>query len=76
MAIETTTSGAIIVTGEAIALYQLVTVRAALKLEARGLRFKGGMLRTGWAKRLGLKPRASYETVIAELDKRIAEATV
>ncbi len=38
MAIEKTETGAIIITGESINVYRLLTIRMGLKLEAKGMR--------------------------------------
>lgn len=53
---------------------QLATVKAALKLEAKGLKHSSGRaLRPCWAPRLGLKPRDSYELFIATIQGRMEE---
>lgn len=72
MTIEQTPHGAIIVTGAAdIARVQLCAVRGALKLEAQGMKSRGGSIRKGWAVRLGLKPGAKHTEVIAEINRRL-----
>lgn len=74
MAITQTASGAITVTGEDIAIFQLLAVRGALKLEKAGLKSRGGSIRKGWALRLGLKPGAKHDEVIAEINRRVEAA--
>lgn len=54
-----------------IARYQLMTVRAMLKLEKIGMRHSGGPLRPRWAAKLGLSPRDSYDKFINALTERI-----
>jgi len=54
-------------TPEGIARLQLISVRGALKLEALGMKSRGGSLRKPWAVRLGLKPSTSREALIAHL---------
>lgn len=72
MTIEQTPHGAIIVTGaDDIARVQLIAVRGALRLEARGMKSRGGSIRKGWAVRLGLKPTAKHDEVIAEINRRL-----
>lgn len=62
-------------TPEAIAVVQLATVKAALKLEKVGMRAsRGRKLRKPWALKLGLKASASYDEVIAEIQKRLDAA--
>lgn len=57
----------IIATPEGIARFQLATVRGALKLEAAGMKSRGGSLRKPWAVRLGLKPSTSHADLIAHI---------
>ena len=61
MAITQTPSGAITTTGDDISIFQLLAVR-------------GGSIRKGWALRLGLKPSAKYDEVIAEINRRVEAA--
>ena len=74
MPITQTTSGAITVTGDDIAIFQLLAVKGALKLEMAGLKSRGGSIRKGWALRLGLKPSAKRAEVIAEIERRVEAA--
>ena len=74
MPITQTTSGAITVTGDDIAIFQLLAVKGALKLEMAGLKSRGGSIRKGWALRLGLKPGAKHAEVIAEIERRVQAA--
>lgn len=61
-------------TPDAISAVQLVTVKHALKLESKGMQMtRGPKLRKPWAIKLGLKPGATYEVVIAEIEKRVAK---
>lgn len=63
-----------VITGAMIPIAQMMTVRAAIKLEAVGLKHSGGSVRARWAATLGLKPRDSHDKYVAELTKRIDEA--
>ena len=74
MAITQTASGAVTVTGDDIAIFQLLAVKGALKLEMTGLKSRGGSIRKGWALRLGLKPSAKRAEVIAEIERRVQAA--
>lgn len=74
MAITQTAGGAITVTGDDIAIFQLLAVKGALKLEKAGLKSRGGSIRKGWALRLGLKPTAKHDEVIAEINRRVEAA--
>ena len=70
-------SGIVANTPEAIAVVQLISVKAALKLEAKGLRMTRTStlkLRKPWALKLGLKANASYDEVIAAIEERLAAA--
>ena len=57
----------VISTPEGIARLQLIAVRGALKLEAAGMKSRGGSLRKPWAVRLGLKPSTPRAALIAHL---------
>jgi len=62
----------VIKTPDGIEYYRLATTKAAMKLEKIGLKHSSGRaLRPAWASTLGLKPRDSYDTYIAELQKRM-----
>lgn len=63
-----------VITGSDIPVAQMMVVRAAIKLEAKGMRHSGGSVRARWAARLGLKPRDSHDKYIAELTRRIDAA--
>lgn len=65
---------AVTVTGEDIAIFQLLAVKDALKLEMAGLKSRGGGIRKGWALRLGLKPGAKHAEVIAEIERCVEAA--
>ena len=54
-----------------IALYRLSVLKAKLKMEKVGLKSSGGALRPQIAAEFGLKARDSYDTFIAELQRRI-----
>lgn len=60
-------------TPEQIDYAKLATVKAAMKLERVGMKTRHGALRPKWAETLGLKPRDSYDTFIAELQRRMDE---
>lgn len=62
-------------TPEAIDVFRLITVKSALKLESKGMQMtRGPKLRKPWAIKLGLKPNAKYEEVIAEIQRRLDAA--
>ena len=63
-------------TPEAIAVFRLLAVRGALKLESRGLKTRGGAIRPKWAKQLGLRPRDDYEVFIARVQELIDMAAM
>jgi hypothetical protein len=69
------TEGGILFEGEpATRLFQMLSVRAALRREQAGLRRGNGRsVKTMWAEEFGLKPRASYEDVIAKVEQRIKD---
>lgn len=72
-----TNNGGFIVTGKdgsgPMGLFQMHAVRGALRLEKLGMKHsKLGKIRKPWAIKLGLKPNASYDEVIAKIDERIA----
>lgn len=68
--IRTTPTG-VISSPDQIARYQLMTVRAMLKLEKLGMRHSSGPIRPMWAPKLGLRPRDSYDKFINALTERI-----
>lgn len=74
MAIEQGKSGAVMVTGEHIAVAQMMAAKGAIKLEKLGMKSRGGSMRKAWAQKLGMKPTAKHDTVIAELQRRIDAA--
>ena len=74
MAIVQSAHGSITVTGDDIAIFQLLAVKGALKLEKLGMKSRGGSIRKGWALRLGLKPGAKHDEVIAEIERRVEAA--
>jgi hypothetical protein len=61
----------VLTTPDEIAYGQLAILKGALKLEKVGMKTRGGALRPVWAAKLGLKPRDSYDTFIAEVQKRM-----
>lgn len=68
------TNGFVASTPEAIDTMRLATVKSALKLESKGIRVnRGPKLRKPWALQLGLKANATYDEVIAEIQKRLDE---
>ena len=74
MAIVQSAHGAIMVTGDDIAIFQLLAVKGALRLESLGMKSRGGSIRKGWALHLGLKPSAKHAEVIAEIERRVQAA--
>jgi hypothetical protein len=71
-------SNGFIVTGKdgsgPMGLVQLAAVKGALRLEKLGMKHsKLGKIRKPWAVKLGLKPSASYDEVIAEIERRLAD---
>ena len=66
--------GAITITGEdGISYARLAAMKGRIKMEAAGLKFRGGSTRTHVAAELGLKPRDKHEKFIAEIQKRMNE---
>jgi hypothetical protein len=66
------TSGGTVITGNAIRIYQLLAVIKVIEAEAKGMHLsKVRNVKAGWAKRLGLSPRAKAEVVIAKLREQI-----
>jgi hypothetical protein len=57
----------ILTTPEQLSRFQLCAVRGALKLEALGMKSRGGSIRKGWAIRLGLKPSTKHADLIAHI---------
>ena len=72
MGIKKIGDGGFIATGAGIEVYHLAAVRSFLKLEAKGMRFRHGSIRKGWALNMGLKHNATYAEVIAAIEKRMA----
>jgi hypothetical protein len=56
-----------------IAAFRLLSLRAQLRLEARGIKSSGGAIRPRIAAEFGLKPRDSYDTYILAINKKIGE---
>jgi hypothetical protein len=72
-AIQVAATGAITCTGEGIALFSLLALRGAVKLEKLGMHRRGRSAASIARERLGLKPRAPLADVLAQLEKAIAE---
>lgn len=73
-----TDNATVVLTGVGIEIFRLAAARGAIKLEGRGLRFKGGRsLRKGWAVKMGLPANAKRELVIdvmtAEIERLKAD---
>lgn len=67
----------VMLTGDGIVYAQLCALKGAVKLEKVGMRHSSGRsARKHAAKLMKLKPRASYDDVIAALEKRINEMLV
>ena len=55
-----------------IRVYQLLVVRSAIRLEAKGLRHSSGLnVRAAWARRFGMRRGSSTEAVLARLDAEL-----
>lgn len=62
-------------TGNAIPLYRLITMKGAVKLESKGLKVRRGLNVSAIArKELGLKPRAPHAEILAALEVAIEKA--
>jgi hypothetical protein len=62
----------IINTPEGIKYVQMAAAKGAIRLEKLGMRHsKIGSVKNAWAKHLGMRPRATHDEVIAELEKRM-----
>jgi hypothetical protein len=61
-----------VLTGVAITRFQLCAVKGALKLEALGMKSRGGSIRKGWAVRLGLKPSTKHADLIKHIEELLA----
>jgi hypothetical protein len=57
----------------AVRLYQLKAVHPMIRLEGKGLRFRGGSVKAKWAKHFGMRPRVDRDAVLAALDAAILE---
>ena len=71
MNIATLNSSAVIATGASIEMYRLSSVRAQLRMEAAGMKARGGALRPRLAKEFGLSPRAPHLEYIAKIEERL-----
>jgi hypothetical protein len=60
-------------TPDSIAAFRLLSLRGRIKLEATGLKFRGGSTRSAIAAEFGLAPRASHDKFLAAIDKKLAE---
>lgn len=63
----------ILTTPNQIAAFRLLSLRYQLRLESKGLKSSGGAIRPRIAKEFGLSPRASHDTYIVAINKRIGE---
>lgn len=54
-----------------ISLFQLITVKSALKLEKLGMKHSRGSVRKMWALHFGLKASAKIDEVIARVEQEI-----
>lgn len=66
-----TTQPIVVDTPNAIAKYRLCAIRARIKMEAKGLKFRGGSTRTHVAAELGLKPRDTHQKFVDKLTEMI-----
>jgi hypothetical protein len=69
MPIDISPDGTHTYTGNAIRIFQYKAVQHAIRMEAQGFGRRG--MRSGWAKRFGLSPRAKAEAVIERLQQEI-----
>jgi hypothetical protein len=60
-------AGCTVITGNAIRIYQLNVAIQAIRLEARGLRFKGGSVKAAWARKFDLSSRTPAADVVAKI---------
>lgn len=68
MTIKQTESGVIFDGPNAVEIFRLTSVKAALRLESKGIQVRRGpKLRKQWATYLGLKPNTSYEDLISHI---------
>ncbi len=54
--------------------FQLCAIRGRLKLESKGLKFRGGATRPAVAASLGLKPRDTYDKFLSVIETKIEES--
>lgn len=54
-----------------VAYYRLASLKQRIKLESKGLKFKGGATRPKIAKEFGLTPRAPHAEFVAEIQRRM-----
>lgn len=59
-------------TPDSVAYFRFAALKGRLKLESKGLGFRGGATRPQLAKEFGLKPRAPYEEYIAYCESQMA----
>lgn len=57
-----------------VAYARLAVIKGRLKLESKGLKFRGASTRGQLAVEFGLKPRDGYDKYIAYCEKKMAEA--
>jgi hypothetical protein len=57
-----------------MSFYRLLSIRATLRLQAAGIKTRGGSIRKRVAAEFGLKPRDSYEAFIDRANVLIEEA--
>lgn len=60
-------------TPDKIMAFRLLSLRAQLKLEAKGLKSSGGSIRPRIAKEFGLSSRAKREDFIQAINKKLEE---
>ena len=59
-------------TPDSIAAFRLLSIKGRIKLEATGLKFRGGSTRSAVAAEFGLSPRAKHADFIAAIDAKLA----
>jgi hypothetical protein len=69
----TTFQGSTVCTGKGVDVFRLLSIRAMLRLEAAGIKTRGGALRPRLCKEFGLPARAPYAVFTAVINTKLAE---
>lgn len=70
----THSAGGTTITGPHIAIAQMMTWKASIGLEAKGMTRRGVSMKTIACQQLGISTRTSHEAVIAQLQEKIDAA--